>query len=453
MLYNRCILYGVPLVNRSLRVINRSSYSTDTLKLVQRPLDGLKVLDLSRVLAGPWSTQILGDLGAEVIKVESIKGDDTRQWGPPFYQDPQGNVGSAYFSCANRNKKSIAIDFTKKEGQDIIHRIAKESDVVMENYKVGGLTKYNLDYPSLSKINPGIVYCSITGFGQTGPMKDLPGYDFATQAMGGLMSITGSERDPYKCGVAIVDIMTGLYASVAIQSALIMKGRTGKGQHIDVSLLDVQSTFLANIASSYLLTGKNPSRIGNSHPSISPYDSLRSSDGFFVVAVGNDGQFRSMCNTMGLKHIATDSRYINNSSRVANRQSLLEIINEVTSTKKTSEWIEMLGHANVPCAPINNLSEVFSLPQIQHRNMVWNLDLSNQPSSSINQSSSSPSPKSVESIRVVGSPMHFSESDLHHPDVIHTPPPTLGQHTEDILCQHGYTKSEVNQLKQSNTIA
>eukprot|EP01133_Synstelium_polycarpum_P014186 gene14186-16726_t len=387
---------------------------------ILKPLHGFKILDLSRVLAGPWSTQIFGDLGADVIKVESIQGDDTRQWGPPFYKDPQGNIGTAYFGCTNRNKRSISIDFSKKEGQEI---------------------------------NPKLVYCSITGFGQSGPCKDLPGYDFAIQAMGGLMSITGGKDDPYKCGVAIVDIMTGLYANVAIQASLLMRSRTGRGQHIDVSLLDVQSAFLANQAANYLLTRVDPQRIGNSHPSISPYDSLKTLDGFMVVAIGNDSQFRALCSTLNVDlGLASDPRYLTNASRVANRSTLLEALELRSSTQPTDLWIEALGRANVPCSPINSLSAVYSHPQIVHRDMVWDLDLNQTPTSTLKQASPS-KVYNVEQLQVVGSPMHFSETDIHRgPLASNTPPPLLGQHTDSICASLGYSLQEIESLKRSGII-
>eukprot|EP01132_Coremiostelium_polycephalum_P006638 gene6638-8211_t len=418
-----------------------------------------EVLDLSRVLAGPWSTQIFGDLGADVIKVEHInKGDDTREWGPPFYKDPNGNLNTAYFSCTNRNKKSIAVDITKKEGQDLLHRLVKDCDVLVENFKVGGLKKYRLDYESIKEINPRLVYCSITGFGQTGPCKDLPGYDFAIQAMGGLMSITGSKEEPMKCGVAIVDIMTGLYANVAIQSALHLRNETGRGQHVDVSLLDVQATFLANQASNYLLTNRPPGRIGNSHPSISPYDSLKTKDGFIVVAVGNDSQFESMCNSLGLPHLVKDERFIHNSERVANRTQLLEYLSEKTVNYETDQLVQLFGEVNVPCSPINTFDKVYSHPQIKARNMVWEIPFEkiedNQEQSQIANNNKTKIYE-IEKLKVVGNPIHFSESDLHSEESIklNTPPPTLGQHTDSVVSQLGYSANEIERLKQLKVIS
>ncbi|KAF2073088.1 hypothetical protein CYY_005612 [Polysphondylium violaceum] len=425
--------------------------------LNNKPLGGYKVLDMSRVLAGPWTTQLLGDLGADVIKVENVgKGDDTREFGPPFYFDGQGNKGSAYFSCANRNKKSITVDITKKEGQQIIHRLAEDSDVFVENFKVGGLKKYNLDYSTISKINPRIVYLSITGFGQDGPYKDLPGYDFSIQAMGGLMSITG-DQVPYKTGVAIVDVMTGLYGNVAIQAALHLRNKTNQGQYIDLSLLDVQSAFLANQSASYLMTGENPKRFGNAHPSIVPYESIKTKDGFIVVAVGNNGQFEGFCNVLNLQHLINDPKFISNSSRVANRVELMEIINSSSINFETSELEDLFSKHNVPCSPINTLDKVFNHPQIKHRNMVWSLPLNNNIDNNHGNSNSHQNTSNIkvlDEIKVVGNPIHFSKSDLHSKSsiLLNQPPPSLGQHTDSVLINLGYSIDEINDLKNNKII-
>ncbi|EGG20997.1 CoA-transferase family III protein [Cavenderia fasciculata] len=430
-----------------------------------KPLNGFKILDMSRVLAGPWCTQTLGDLGADVIKIEHPHGDDTRQWGPPFYKDPNGNIQTAYFACTNRNKRSIAIDISKDQGQKVIHNLAKECDVVIENFKSGSLKKYNLDYQSLSHINPKIVYCSITGFGLTGPLKDLPGYDFAIQAMGGLMSITGSEDQPYKVGVAVVDLMTGMYANVAIQAALHHRNQTGRGQHIDISLLEVQAAFLANIASSHLVTGNDPKRIGNSHPSISPYDSVKTSDGFIVLAVGNDSQFKSLCLTLGLEpSVSFESPlFLSNSDRVANRPQLLHLITEKSQLWTTDQLVVSLGKANVPCSPVNKLSQVYSHPQIVSRGLVWDIPLKKEEEGEGGNNNVEKQEKekivtndgkyyNLDTLRTVGSPIHFSETNLHTDDKQNTPPPTLGQHTIEICQQLGYTKDEIDKLKDSKII-
>ncbi|EGC38969.1 hypothetical protein DICPUDRAFT_27830 [Dictyostelium purpureum] len=402
-----------------------------------RPLGGLKVLDLARVLAGPWTTQLLGDLGADVIKVESIeKGDDTRSWGPPFRVDSEGNKSSAYFSCTNRNKRSIAVDISTEKGQEIIKSLAAEADVMIENFKVGGLKKYKLDYKSISELNPSIVYCSITGFGQSGPYASFPGYDFSIQAMGGLMGITGDENNPYKCGVAIVDVMTGLYANVAIQAALHNRYKTGKGQYIDISLLDVQSAFLANHEANYLLTGQNSKRIGNSHPSISPYDSLKTKDGFIVVAVGNNSQFTSMCKVLNLNDLPNDPLFNTNPNRVANRAQLLDILTKETLKYETEELDQLFSNSNVPSSPINTLDKVYNHKQIKHRNMVWSL-------------------YQTDTINMIGNPIHFSETDLHSKQSIkeNLPPPQLGEHTDQVLKNVlSLSENELKELRDNKII-
>jgi len=339
------------------------------------PLSHIRVLDLSRVLAGPWSTQLLGDLGAEVTKIERPgAGDDTRHWGPPFIRNPDGSPGDAgYFLCANRNKSSLPLDISTAQGQDKIRAMVQDSDIVVENYKVGGLKKYGLDYDSLKDLNPGLIYCSITGFGQTGPYANRPGYDFLIQAMGGMMSITG-EKDghpgagPQKVGVAIADIMTGMYATVGILAALSHRQRTGEGQYIDLALLDCQLAMLANQNMNYLVGGAAPGRMGNAHPNIVPYQVFETRDGHLILAIGNDRQFRRFAELNG-KDWAADERFATNAARVENRERLIPLIAAVMGDKTTGRWIALLEAHNIPCGPVNNIAEAFDDPQVIHRNM------------------------------------------------------------------------------------
>lgn len=341
------------------------------------PLSHLRVLDLSRILAGPWCSQLLGDLGAEIIKVERPgEGDDTRGWGPPFLADGEGGEpgDAAYFLCANRNKKSVTIDFTQAEGQAVLRRLIAKCDILVENFKVGGLRKYGLDYDSLKSVNPRLIYCSITGFGQNGPYAPRAGYDFLIQAMGGLMSITGRKAGepgagPQKVGVALTDILTGLYGSVGILAALQHRDRTGEGQHIDVALLDVHVACLANQAMNYLVGGTAPVALGNSHPNIVPYQDFPTSDGHMVIAVGNDAQFARLCDVLGDAEIAADPRYASNRGRVENREALIPVLNRLTVRETTDEWVTRLEGAGVPCGPINDLEGVFKDPQIVARGM------------------------------------------------------------------------------------
>jgi crotonobetainyl-CoA:carnitine CoA-transferase CaiB-like acyl-CoA transferase len=340
-------------------------------------LSHLRVLDLSRILAGPWCGQLLADLGAEVIKVERPEsGDDTRGWGPPFLQDAEGrNSGdAAYFLCANRNKKSVTIDFTRPEGQELVRELAAKSDVVIENFKVGGLKAYGLDYTSLKAVNPGLIYCSITGFGQDGPYATRPGYDFLIQAMGGLMSITGHKEGepgagPQKVGVALTDILTGLYSGVGILAALAHRERTGIGQHIDMALMDVQVACLANQAMNYLVGGKAPVALGNSHPNIVPYQDFPTADGHMIIAVGNDAQFTRLCAVLGEPSLGADARYASNRSRVENRAELVPALGKLTRARATREWVSLLETAGVPCGPINDLAAVFEDPQVLARGL------------------------------------------------------------------------------------
>lgn len=339
------------------------------------PLSHIKVLDLSRVLAGPWSTQMLGDMGAEVIKIENPNGgDDTRHWGPPFVENDDGSDGdAAYFLCTNRNKTSEFVNITSLEGQAKIHAIAKECDIIVENYKVGGLKKYGLDYESVIKLNPALIYCSITGFGQNGPYANQPGYDFMIQAMGGMMSITGETDEnggsPQKVGVAIADIMTGMYATVGILGALAHRDRTGEGQYIDLALLDCQIALLANHTSNYLISGEDPIRHGNSHVSIVPYQTFETKNGTIVIAIGNDSQFKEFASLLKTNW-ATDNRYKSNEARVKNRDTLVPQISEILKQKTTKNWRALLEQKNIPCSPVNTIGEILSDPQVKHRNLI-----------------------------------------------------------------------------------
>ncbi len=373
-------------------------------------LDGLRVLDLSRVLAGPWATQIFADMGAEVLKVERPgEGDDTRSWGPPWLKDRDGNdtTDSAYYLCANRGKKSITLDITTPEGQQRVRELAMESDVLVENYKVGGLAKYGLDYASLSALNPRLVYCSITGFGQTGPYAQRAGYDFLIQGMGGLMSLTGTkDGEPLKVGVALADIMTGLYATIGVQAALLERERSGLGQHVDLALLDVQVATLANQAMNYLVGGKVPGRSGNAHPNIVPYQAFAAADGHLILAIGNDGQFRRFCETAGVPDMGTDPRYATNAARLANREELCARIAALMAARSMDDWIAALEKAGVPCGPINTLDRVFRDPHVQARAMVQQVE--------------HPLAGSIPTVR---NPILFSRSRMR----LHRAPPLLGE--------------------------
>ncbi len=341
-------------------------------------LSGLTILDLSRVLAGPWATQVLGDLGATILKVERPgSGDETRGWGPPYLKDADGRESdrSAYFAAANRNKHSIAIDMASEEGAALLRALAAKSDIVIENFKVGGLAKYGLDYQSLSAVNPRLIYCSITGFGQTGPYAGRAGYDFVIQAMSGLMSVTGEpDGQPQKVGVALTDVMTGLYAAIGILAAVTERERSGLGQHIDLSLLDVGVAAMANQALNYLATGTAPSRMGNTHPNIVPYQVFPTRDGHVVIAVGNDAQFRRLCGVLGREDLADDPAYATNRDRVGNRALLVPILEAALKTDTTVSWVERLEAAGIPGGPVNTLTGVFDDPQIKARGMELSLD-------------------------------------------------------------------------------
>jgi crotonobetainyl-CoA:carnitine CoA-transferase CaiB-like acyl-CoA transferase len=387
-------------------------------------LSHIRVLDLSRILAGPWAGQLLADMGADVIKVERPgSGDDTRGWGPPFIADEAGNLTSvaAYYLCANRNKQSITVDISAPAGQELIRELVKHSDVLLENYKVGGLRQYGLDYEALRAINPKLIYCSITGFGQDGPYAQRAGYDFLVQGLGGLMSLTGVPNgepgaSPMKVGVALTDVLTGLYATSAILAALTHRDRegfrAGGGQHIDLSLLDVQVACLANQATSYLATGVSPARLGNTHPSIVPYQEFPTSDGHMILAIGNDGQFRRFCESAGCAELASDTRFATNKARVENRAVLIPLLKQKTVTKTTAEWIAQLESEAVPCGPINSVAEVFADPQVRARAMLVKM------------------PHAVAgTVSLAGNPIKFSDTPVDYRQA----PPALGEHTAQVL--------------------
>ncbi|MDB5704674.1 MAG: CoA-transferase [Sphingomonas bacterium] len=339
------------------------------------PLAGLKVIELARILAGPWAGQTLADLGAEVIKVESPEGDDTRSWGPPFIENPDGSRDAGYFHATNRGKKSVVLDFRTPEGQAEVRRLVADADVLIENFKVGGLAKYGLDYASLSAINPRLVYCSITGFGQDGPYASRAGYDFIIQGMSGLMDLTGEpEGAPQKVGVAFADIMTGLYSVIAIQAALAQREKTGRGQQIDMALLDTMVGVLANQAMNFFVSGVTPPRLGNAHLNVSPYAVFPTSDGWFILAVGNDGQFQRFCDALGLNALGADPRFATNAGRLEHREPLFTAIRAATSTHERDSLLAMLEAVGVPAGPINTVAQAFADPQVIHRGMALTLD-------------------------------------------------------------------------------
>ena len=384
------------------------------------PLQGVRVLDLSRVLAGPWATQMLADLGAEVIKIERPgTGDDTRHWGPPFTTRTDGTPGdAAYFLCANRGKMSVELDIASAEGAAIALELALTCDVVVENFKTGGLSKYGLDFASLSAIHPRLVYCSITGFGQTGPRASQAGYDYMIQAMGGLMSVTGQAdgqpgAEPMKVGVAVTDLFTGLYASNAILAALMHARATAEGQHIDIALFDVQAAMLANQATNYFVSGTAPTRMGNAHPNLAPYQPFACRDGMVVIAVGNDSQFRALCRGLGDDDLATDARFLTNALRIGFRDALTLRLTELTSRFAMADLMSALDAAGVPCGPVNTIDQVFDEPQAIARGLV------------VEQSRSDLDAP----VRTVASPMRMSRT----PVGAQTPPPALGQDTLAVL--------------------
>ena len=405
-----------------------------------KPLAGLKVVELARILAGPWAGQVLADLGADVVKVERPgAGDDTREWGPPYARDATGRdtTEAAYYLAVNRNKRSVAIDLAQAEGQALVRRLAAQSDVVVENYKVGQLARYNLDYPSLRREKPDLVYCSVTGFGQTGPYAPRPGYDFIIQGIGGFMSVTGERDDlpgggPQKAGVAIADLFTGAHATIAILAALAHRDRTGEGQHLDIALLDVQVAMMANMASNYLCSGEAPKRWGNAHPNIVPYQVFQASDGWIIVATGNDGQWRRFVAAGGEAQLADDPRFATNPQRVRARDGLVPLLTVMVARQSKAEWIAALEAAGVPCGPINDLAEVFDDPQVRERGMRVDL----------------PHPVAG-TVSVPGSALKMSAT----PPEYRRPPPLLGEHTRGVLGQRlGIDAQEMDRLASRGVI-
>jgi crotonobetainyl-CoA:carnitine CoA-transferase CaiB-like acyl-CoA transferase len=407
---------------------------------MRKILDAITVLDLTRVLAGPWATQNLADMGAEVIKVERPgHGDDTRKWGPPFLRDREGRdtPDAAYYLACNRGKKSITLDFTRPEGRGLARRLALAADVLVENFKVGDLARHGLDYASLARENPRLVYCSITGFGQDGPYRDRPGYDFMVQGLGGLMSVTGERDDvagggPQKVGVAVSDLFTGMYATSAILAALLEREKSGLGQAIDMALLDVQVAMLANLSASYFVSGQAPRRMGNAHQNIVPYNVFRAADAFIIVAVGNDGQFAAFCRVLGVPEWAGDPRFATNPQRVRHRDLLVGMISERLGERPAKEWLAGLEDAGVPSGPINDLAQVFDDPQVVHRKMRVR----------------APHPAAGE-VTMVANPIKFSATPIAHD----RGPPLLGEHTEEVLRGRlGLSADEISALRAAGAI-
>ena len=371
------------------------------------PLAGIKVVELARILAGPWAGQTLADLGADVVKVEAPEGDDTRRWGPPFI-DRDGEKSAAYFHATNRGKRGITCDFRDPEGQETVRRLVADADVLIENFKVGGLEKYGLDYESLRKVNPRLIYCSITGFGQTGPYAHRAGYDFIIQGMAGLMSVTGEVGgQPQKVGVAVTDVFTGVYAATAILAALVQRGRTGEGQHIDMALLDVATSIMANQAMNFLVSGKAPAMMGNAHPNLAPYAVFDCADGWIILATGNDAQYQRLCAILGLDDMAKAPQFLTNADRIANREAMTARITEATKAWAKTDLLQACEDQGVPAGPINTLAEVFDDPQVQARGMKI-------------------SPEGLPGVR---SPMTFSGAEL----ALDRPAPKLGQHQDEVL--------------------
>ncbi|MFZ1910287.1 MAG: CaiB/BaiF CoA-transferase family protein [Burkholderiales bacterium] len=404
------------------------------------PLSHIRVLDLSRVLAAPWTGQNLADLGAEVIKVERpLKGDDSRAFGPPWLKDAEGKdtSESAYFACANRGKKSITVNLADREGQRVVRELAAKCDVLLENYKPGDLARYGLGYDDLRRVNPGLVYCSVTGFGHTGPYRDRPGYDFMIQGMGGLMSVTGERDDlpgggPQKAGIPIADVMTGMYATIAVCAALAHRAESGIGQHLDLALLDCQVAVLANQGANYLATGVSPQRLGNAHPNIVPYQTFKTADGDVILACGNDNLFRKFCEVANCRHLAADERFATNRKRVENRTELTSILNDIFSGRTTREWTEALEAAGVPNGPINTLEQVFREPQAVARGLKIEI----------------PHPLAGK-VSLIRSPMRFSETPVEH----NVPPPLLGEHTDEILHSVlGRSDAEIAKLRADGAV-
>ncbi len=395
------------------------------------PLDGVRVLDLSRVLAGPWASQSLADLGASVVKIERPGvGDDTRAWGPPYFETGDGEI-SAYFMSANRGKRSVAVDIANPRGAELVQRLARDADIVIENFKQGDAARRGLDYATLAADNPGLIYCSITGFGQTGPYKHRPGYDFMIQGMGGLMSITGEPDEksgdgPQKVGVALADILTGLYATIAILGALHERERSGQGQYIDMALLDVLTACLANQATNYLVSGVAPGRLGNAHPNVVPYQTFQTADGFVIVAVGNDAQFARLCRTIERNDLATDERFLSNASRVQHRDALAGEIQAEMAKRPLDDWLARLEEAGVPCGPINTIDRVFADPQVQHRGMQMAID----------------------GMPLVANPIRYSRSALQYDRA----PPVLGANTAEVLSELGLDAADIEKLKSEGVV-
>jgi crotonobetainyl-CoA:carnitine CoA-transferase CaiB-like acyl-CoA transferase len=401
---------------------------------VAGPLEGVRVLDLSRILAGPWTAQTLADLGAEVVKVERPGvGDDTRSWGPPWLADGEGRPTgeSAYFLSANRGKRSITVEFAKPEGQEVVRRLAAASDILIENYKAGGLARFGLDYEGLRAANPRLIYCSITGFGQTGPYAPRPGYDALVQAMGGIMSLTGApDGPPQKVGVPIADLFAGLYGCIGLLAALNHRNATGEGQRIDIGMLDTHVAWLANQGMNYLATGENPPRLGNQHPNIAPYQEFPSKDGYIILAVGNDPTFERFCKNFGQEHLLADERFATNAKRVENRDLVTGTLTPVMRSKTTADWIEALEALKIGCGPINTLSQVFADPQVQARGCVVEMPHA-----------------SGQTVKVVANPVRLSAT----PPAYTSAPPTLGQHTAEVLGGLlGMGEAEIAALKEKN---
>ncbi|MCQ4162733.1 CoA transferase [Roseomonas sp. GC11] len=394
------------------------------------PLKGLRVVDLTRVLAGPTCTQMLGDLGAEIIKIERPEaGDDTRGFAPPYVPNTRE---SAYFVGVNRNKKSVTVDIAQPEGQAIIHRLLESADILVENFKVGALAKYGLGWEQLKEKYPGLIYCSITGFGQTGPYAPRPGYDALIQAMGGVMSLTGEiTGEPQKVGIPVADLFAGLYGTIGVLAALRHKQATGQGQQIDIGMLDTHVAWLANQGMNYLATGENPPRLGNQHPNIVPYQVFPTADGYMVLSIGNDPTFERFCRNFGLEHLLADARYATNAARVANRALVTETMTAVTKTMPTKEWIEKLEALKIGCGPINTLKDVFADPHVVARNMVVEMPHA-----------------SGETVKVIANPVKLSATPADYRSAA----PVLGQHTGEVLASLGYSESDVAQLKEKGIL-
>lgn len=405
-------------------------------------LDGIKVLDLSRVLAGPWCTQILADLGADVIKIERPGvGDDTRTWGPPFIKDADGNDTdqASYFTACNRNKRSVTVDMATADGQALLQQMAAQADIVVENFKTGGLKQYGLDQESLRAANPRLIYCSVTGFGHDGPYAERAGYDLMIQAMTGMMSITGRPDDvpgggPLRVGVALTDLFTGVYASTAILAALQVRDRTGEGQHIDMALLDVGMAILANQASAFLNTGKAPQRQGNTHPSLAPYQDFPTLDGSMLLAIGNNGQFARFCEAAGHAEWAADARFATNTLRVKHRGVLIPMMEELTRTRSTADWVTLLEDKAVPCGPINDIAQAFDDAQVKARGLAVTLPRD--------------AGDGIASITGVASPLRLSAT----PPVLRHAPPALGQHTREVLAEFGIDAARFDALRSAGVV-